>query len=159
MMFCEFRKNLLRTYCFEVFAKFSDMTTSANIKYAHTQCCKKVSIKKNTQIENRKRTRVSTHKETYRRVSSLNSTETVQKFEKKGIIFIWPQRKRIYYSTELIFITWFLSHAFFWLHTLNLFPSGTNLALEQPLWNYVPPAKKPERRDFIIEPDWGSQNV
>lgn len=156
-MYCEFAKNQITTYCFQVFAKFSDMTTPPNIKYAHTQCYRKVAKRKVTQKEDRNKSSVIIHQETYQRVSSLISTGTIPKFEKKGIIFIWPHRKRLYYSTEIIFITWFLSHAFFWLHNLNLFPSGTNLPFEQPPWNYSPPARKPERRDFIIEPEWDSQ--
>lgn len=156
IMTCETSKNSV-TICFEIFAKFSGMTAK-NSKYARTQFYRTTS--KKTAIEKRSKDEpkftLENHKK-YQTVSTLNANIPVPKFQKKGIIFIWPQRKRIYYSRHLISITWFLSHTFFWLHVINLFPSGTDLPFNQPPWNYSPPARKPERRDFIIEPDWDTK--
>lgn len=155
-MTCEFSGSQIKTCCFEIFAKFSGMNVESS-KYAKTQFYRKVST--TTAIHNGRIeiSKTTTQKHKYQRVSTLSSSINAPKFQKKGIIIIWPQRKRIYQSGPIIFVTWFLSHAIFWLQTMNLFPSGTSVPFKQPPWNYSPPARKPERRDFIIEPDWKSQ--
>lgn len=151
----DFSKSNITTCCLEVFAKFTGMNAKST-KYARTQFYSTISTK-TVQKENTEQSQITIHKHKYQRVSTLDSSIRVPKFQKKGIIFIWPQRKSIYQSKQIIFVTWFLSHTFFWLHTLNLFPSGTNLPFNQPPWNYSRPVRKPERRDFIIEPDWDSK--
>ncbi|KAJ8910331.1 hypothetical protein NQ315_005627 [Exocentrus adspersus] len=98
----------------------------------------------------------------YRRVTEITngcakttkSFSRSPKFQQKGIIFVWPQRRKVYHSEEMTFITWLLAHTLFWLNNMYLLPCGAAVPLKQPPWEYKPPIRKPENRDYIIEPDW-----
>lgn len=137
--------------CFEIFANINGKN-SDNFKYVKTQFYRKISEITNGYTETTKT--VSKHK--YQTVSTPKSYSKSPKFGQKGIIFIWPQRKKVYHSEEMTMITWFLAHALFWLNNMNLLPSGAAVPLKQPPWEYCPPARKPENRDYIIEPDWNT---
>lgn len=139
------------TGCFEIFAKINGKR-SDNFKYVRTQFYRKIS----EITDGCTATTKAVHKHKYRTVSIPKSYSKSPKFRQKGIVFIWPQRKKVYHREEMILVTWFLAHALFWLNNMNLLPNGAATPLKQPPWEYRPPAKKPENRDYIIEPDWGS---
>lgn len=139
------------TGCFEVFANINGMN-SDNFKYVKTQFYSRVSEVTNTYTK----TTRSVHKHKYRTVSIPKSYSKSPKFQQKGIIFVWPQRKKVRHSEEMTLITWLVAHVLFWLNNMNLLPSGAALPLKQPPWEYKPPVRKPENRDYIIEPDWDS---
>lgn len=155
-MSVEFPKSQISTCCFQIFVRLSGMSKESS-KYATTKIYRRVSTKTTVKKSGTERSEITSEEHNYQRISTLHSSINIPKFQKKGLIFIWPQRKRTYHSKQIIFISWFLSHTLYWLHTLHLFPSGSCLPFQQPPWNYSPPARKPERRDFIIEPDWDSQ--
>ncbi|XP_022902915.2 uncharacterized protein [Onthophagus taurus] len=74
----------------------------------------------------------------------------------KGLVFVWPKRRRFYYEKELSCLLWMVSNGLYWMHVINLFPNGAALPLEEPPWNYTPPLPIPQTREYIIEPDWDS---
>jgi hypothetical protein len=48
------------------------------------------------------------------------------KFQQKGLIFVWPQKRTsFYYNKEMIWLTWMLAHALYWLHVVDILPTGT----------------------------------
>lgn len=139
------------TGCFELFAKINGMN-SDNFKFVKTQFYRRVSEITSTCQD---ATQVI-HKHKYQTVSIPKSCSTSPKFQQKGLIFVWPQRRRINHCEEVTLVAWLLAHVLYWLNNLHLFPSGAALPLKQPPWEYVAPVRKPENRDYIIEPDWDS---
>ncbi|GJQ78587.1 hypothetical protein Trydic_g11697 [Trypoxylus dichotomus] len=97
------------------------------------------------------------HVHRHHKRNNLNQiTSTFKQSQPKGLIFVWPQKRKLKYERELVFLTWFLAHGLYWLHVMNLFPNGSGMLLDQPLWKYVPPLPTPQNREYIIEPDWDS---
>ncbi|XP_057669451.1 uncharacterized protein LOC130901840 isoform X2 [Diorhabda carinulata] len=75
--------------CFGILTKLNAKNTD-NIKYSKTQFFQKVSKPSNS-YDSSTRITVQTHK--YQRVSTPESFVRTSKFQQKGIIFIWPQKK------------------------------------------------------------------
>ncbi|XP_044267568.1 uncharacterized protein LOC123013222 isoform X1 [Tribolium madens] len=79
------------------------------------------------------------------------------KFQQKGLIFVWPQKRTsFFYNKEMIWLSWVVAHALYWLYVIDILPTGTAVPFKQPPWKYEPPLHRPKSRDFIIEPDWES---
>ncbi|CAH1114485.1 unnamed protein product [Psylliodes chrysocephalus] len=135
--------------CFEIFAKFNTINAD-NFKYVKTQFYRKVI--KNQTFETTSQISIQNHK--YQRVSIPRLYYRTPKYQQKGIIFIWPQKRKFFRYKELIYVAWLASHLLFWLYTINILPSGGVLPIEQPPWNFELPIRKPDTRDYIIEPDW-----
>ncbi|KAJ8964021.1 hypothetical protein NQ317_000665 [Molorchus minor] len=137
--------------CLDIFSKINGIS-SDNLRYVKNQFYRKVSkITQDGTI-----TQITTHKHIYQSVSIPKIYAKPPKFQQKGIIFVWPQRRKFYHSEEITLISWILAHALFWLNAMNLLPSGAALPIKQPPWKYTPLLRKPENRDYIIEPDWDS---
>ncbi|CAG9859010.1 unnamed protein product, partial [Phyllotreta striolata] len=134
--------------CLEIFAKFNSIKAE-NFKYIKTQFYRKV-IKSHTFDASD----VSSEHHKYQTVSIPKSYCNTPRFQQKGIIFIWPQKRKFFRYKELIYVAWFTSHLLYWLYIVNILPSGGVLPLEQPPWNFEILLRKPENRDYIIEPDW-----
>lgn len=98
------------------------------------------------------------HVHRHHKKNRVNQLSTFKQAQPKGLIFVWPQKRKLRYERELCLLTWFLAHGLYWLHVINLFPNGSGMLLDQPLWKYVPPLPTPQNRDYIIEPDWNSTN-
>ncbi|KAJ8962174.1 hypothetical protein NQ318_018133 [Aromia moschata] len=141
--------------CFDIFTKLHGMS-SDNFKYVKYQFYRKVSRVSHGCT---KTTQVTTHKHRYQTVSIPKIYTKAPKFQQKGIIFIWPQRRKFYHIEEITLFTWLLAHALFWLNTMYLLPNGAVLPVKQPPWIYRPPLRRPEYRDYIIEPDWDSGHL
>ncbi|KAG5898831.1 hypothetical protein JTB14_018791 [Gonioctena quinquepunctata] len=137
--------------CFEFFAKLNGKH-SENFKFVRTQFYRKVSRITEGDVTSQ----ITIEKHKYQKVSIPKFYRKVPRFQQKGIIFVWPQKKRLYKCEEMTTFAWVLSHTLFWLYNMNLLPSGSVLPIEQPPWKYEPPLRKPENRDYIIEPDWES---
>ncbi|CAG9823436.1 unnamed protein product [Phaedon cochleariae] len=136
------------------FSKIGGMK-SENLGYFRTQFYQKVT---RTSDDLQSTTQVTVQKHRYQKVSIPRTHSRAPKFLQKGIIFIWPQKKRLHRKQQLTLFTWVLSHMLYWFYTMNLLPSGSVLPLQGPPWKYEPPIRKPENRDYIIEPDWDSRN-
>ena len=55
------------------------------------------------------------------------------RFHQRGLIFVWPQKRpSFFYNKELIWLTWFLAHALYWLHVVGILPSGAGTVLLSP---------------------------
>lgn len=93
----------------------------------------------------------------HKRTNRVNQiSNTFKQTQPKGLIFVWPQKRKFRYEREMFFLTWFLAHGLYWLHLLNLFPNGSGMLLDQPPWKYTQPLPTPQSREYIIEPDWDS---
>lgn len=121
----------------------------------------------------------SRYKQTYRKPRSLYGFNEIRQFKQKGIIFVWPQRRRFFKSKEITLVAWFLANTFYWLHVMHFLPNGAGIyntkfgdsvlqssnplaalsLIHEPPWNFRQPIPKPENRDYIIEPDWDSLYV
>lgn len=50
------------------------------------------------------------------------------KFQQKGLIFVWPQKRAsFFYNKEMIWLSWFVAHALYWLYVFDILPSGTGI--------------------------------
>lgn len=47
--------------------------------------------------------------------------------QQKGIILVWPQRRRFYKNKEVAFLVWFLAHTLYWLHITHILPNGAGI--------------------------------
>lgn len=109
----------------------------------------------------------------------------VNKYREKGFVFIFPPRNTTtghytyVYRKELKLFAWFLAQSLYYLHLLNILPSGEStyvsltininkfirklidklLLLKQPPWNFQYFHRIPLKNDFIIEPDWNSDHI
>lgn len=113
----------------------------------------------------------------YRKILIPKDLNKQPKFQQKGLIFVWPQKRTVYHNNKkLLWLTWMLAHGLYWMHLIDVLPSGTGnfdfqetafylsfiinilaVPFEQPPWKYdTPTLHRPHSRDFIIEPDWDS---
>lgn len=57
------------------------------------------------------------------------NNEKIIQTQQKGIIFIWPQKRKFYYQKELKLLLRFIAHSLYWLHVGNLFPCGAGILI------------------------------
>nr|CAH7729322.1 unnamed protein product [Callosobruchus chinensis] len=145
--------------CFDLFAKFNGIQ-SENYKYVKTQFYRKVSRLSascdTTTVTHQRRT-----KHTYQKVSIPKGRARVSRYQQKGIIFLWPQRRKTQPLNDLVWMVRVIAHALYWLQAVHLLPNGHTLLLTPPPpWHQVERRFcKPQARDYIIEPDWDSSSV
>ncbi|XP_057669450.1 uncharacterized protein LOC130901840 isoform X1 [Diorhabda carinulata] len=141
--------------CFGILTKLNAKNTD-NIKYSKTQFFQKVSKPSNS-YDSSTRITVQTHK--YQRVSTPESFVRTSKFQQKGIIFIWPQKKTHFRHHEVTFVAWIATHVLYWLYNLHVLPSGRVLPMKPPPWKFQYRIRKPDTRDYIIEPAWETSPI
>ncbi|KAL1490801.1 hypothetical protein ABEB36_013435 [Hypothenemus hampei] len=96
-------------------------------------------------------------KHRYEKFSTPLSCSNLRRFEQKGIIVVWPQRKKVRNTESLTLFTWLLAQTLYFLYVTNILPSGNVIALRKPPWNFKRKLRRPWRQNqenYIIEPDW-----
>lgn len=56
-----------------------------------------------------------------------NYNNEIRRFKQKGIVFVWPQRRRFFKCKEITFFAWFLAHSLYWLHIINFLPNNAGI--------------------------------
>ncbi|XP_028144577.1 uncharacterized protein LOC114338188 [Diabrotica virgifera virgifera] len=138
--------------CFEILAKFNAKNFE-NFKYTRMQFYRKLSLQK----YDASKEIIVQNNNNYQRVITPQSAYRSSKFQQKGIILTCRQKKIKYFRhKELCFLAWAVTHLIYWLYDLQIIPFGSLLSIEPPPWTFQQPLKKPEARNYIIEPDWSS---
>lgn len=144
------------TGCFENFAVINGMHNE-KFKFIKTHFYRKVSaLRQNCATSSTKQLVIEQkNKHKYKKVTIPKLNSRITRFQQKGIILIWMQKRKLWRNEKLTYLAWLLSQTFFILYILNILPCGAVLPLEPPLWKDKPLLVKPVQ-DYIIEPDWDS---
>lgn len=146
-----YAKHLLS--CFDVFLRINEIRC-LNLKHLRTQFYREVTPSLTTISDISNLAVRNQHR--YEKVSTPISCSKIRRFEQKGLIVVWPQRKKIRNRKTLTLLSWILAYTMYFLYLTHILPYANVVMLEKPPWNHKQKLRKPLVRDYIIEPDWNS---
>ena len=58
-------------------------------------------------------------------VPQIKNYQKIEQSPQKGLIFIWPQRRKSYCMEKLTLLMQILANSLYWCHAVNLYPNGS----------------------------------
>lgn len=58
-------------------------------------------------------------------VPHIKNYQKIEQSPQKGLIFIWPQRRKSYCMEKLTLLMRILANSLYWCHAVNLYPNGS----------------------------------